>query len=177
MPLPNCHPFGHVNLNVCPGRGPRPLAVVRPTEESLSQWGQVCICCSSAQGGGNSRPSPPRPLLPANWAGSSGGQKKTINCVAQVEKKTQKKINEKQKTKNSRNILKRRERNCESSRATECAGNQYATKAICQRPRPNAHCAYLAHLLPAHWRCKRCEVSWAELSCGWAGFMAGCAQK
>lgn len=30
--------------------------------------------------------TPLRPWLPANWAGSSSGQKKTINCVAQVEK-------------------------------------------------------------------------------------------
>lgn len=118
--------------------------------------------------------TPLRPWLPANWAGSSSGQKKTINCVAQVEKNG-KKINENQKTKNSRNILKRRERNCKSSRATKCAGNQYATKAICQRPRPNAHCAYLAHLLPAHWRCMcygtvarwHGELSWTELWLSW----------
>lgn len=120
--------------------------------------------------------APLRPCQPANWAGSSVGQKKTINCVAQVEKKKQRKINERQKTKNSRNIFLKGERG--TARATECAGNQYATKAICQRPRPNAHCAYLAHLLPAHWRCMHCgTVSWAELSCGWAGFMAGGAQK
>lgn len=111
--------------------------------------------------------------LPANWAGSSVGQKKTINCVAQVEKKKQRRINERQKTKNSRNIFLKGERG--TARATECAGNQYATKAICQRPRPNAHCAYLAHLLPAHWRCMHCgtvarwhgELSWTELWLSW----------
>lgn len=172
MPLPVPHPFGHVNLNVCPGRGPRPLAA-RPTGESLSQWGQVCICCSSAQGAGNSRPSP-SPLTACQLSRLKRRPKENNKlCSTSREKKKQRKINERQKTKNSRNIFLRGERG--TARATECAGNQYATKAICQRPRPNAHCAYLAHLLPAHWRCMHCgtvarwhgELSWTELWLSW----------
>lgn len=174
MPLPVPHPFGHVNLNVCPRRGPRPLAA-RPTGESLSQWGQVCICCSSAQGAGNSRPSP-SPLTACQLSRLKRRPKENNKLCSTSREKKQRKINERQKTKNSRNIFLKGERG--TARATECAGNQYATKAICQRPRPNAHCAYLAHMLPAHWRCMHCgTVSWAELSCGWAGFMAAGAQK
>lgn len=102
MPLPVPHPFGHVNLNVCPGRGPRPLAA-RPTGESLSQWGQVCICCSSAQGAGNSRPS--LPLTACQLSRLKRRPKENNKLCSTSREKKQRKINERQKTKNSRNIF------------------------------------------------------------------------
>lgn len=113
MPLPVLHPFGHVNLNVCPGRSPRPLAA-RPTGESLSQWGQVCICCSSAQGAGNSRLSPP---LTACQLSRLNRRPKENNklCSTSREKKTEKNQREAKNKEQQKYILKRRARNCESN--------------------------------------------------------------
>lgn len=132
----------------------------------------------------------PPDCLPANWAGSSVGRKKTINCVAQVEKqkknKKGRKIKERQKTKNSRNILKRRARNCklragEEQRSVLEINTQLKPFANGHAPTPTARTWHIccrpidAACTVALWHGG--TVSWAELSCGWAGFMAGGAQK
>lgn len=146
-------PFGHVNLNVCSAGRAQPTAESPSLSLSLDKWGQVCICRSSAQGvPATVAPSLPPVRLPANWAGSSGGQKKTINCVAQKKRgKKERKASESKKQRTAEIYLKGVQGGelLERERERKCAGNQYATKAICQMATPQRP------------RCT--ELNWAEL--------------
>lgn len=125
-------------------------------------------------------PKAPPPWLPACQLSRLKRRPKENNKLCSTSRKTKnkkkgRKIKERQKTKNSRNILKRRARNCESSRAAEQRSvleinTQLKPFADGHAPTPTARTWHIC-CRPIDAACSvvrwHGELSWTELWLSW----------